>query len=575
MYYLANMKKLVFTGLLLLIALLCSCNEDGVITAAMPPEIIVENGGIYTAKTGRPIELSPRVENILTQEVSYQWTMEGVKVGNKSAYTFLSATVGTFYLTLRVETESGKDEADFRIEVYDIVVPKISFLTKNGIIEIERSTPSEIKPSVLAGEGAIYHWSLDGEPIGEEPTCSLNIPETGDYILALEVENEDGKAEAEVIVRVVERLSGSVVFPALMGLGECATKSISMGQSVTLAPTIEGFNNPSYSWSVDGQVQGNEEVFTFSPTAEGTYKIEVEVSDEDGYTLSTDIAIKCCAPEGTFRREATDNSLMRWNKIYEYTPAAGQFIGEDKSGFTGAEQSAQAAIDYAEKRLSEGKYLSLGAWGGRLIAGFDHSVANDEGADFVIAGNMFDSSSEPAIVWVMQDSNGNGLPDDEWYELRGSEWGSKNHSTRYAVTYFRAAGNGMAVRWRDNRGAEGEVPYISIHSQPSYFPAWIENESYTLYGSRLEMNTVTDSSGKVIHKPYAWGYADNLGEDCDPIVEGEAVRCRFDISNAVAADGSAVKLQYIDFVKIQCAVNGLDEAMGELSTEILAIECVR
>lgn len=569
------MKKLVFTGLLLLVTLLCACNKDEVITTAMPPKIVVENDGIFTTKVGRALFLQPQVENADKQEISYTWLMDGIKRGDKPTYTFLSDISGTFYLTLRVESATGKDEADIRIEVYDIVEPKISFLTKNGIIEIERSTPTEIKPSVLAGEDATFSWSLDGESIGEEPTCTLNIPETGDYALALEVENEDGKTRAEVTVRVVERLSGSVIFPAPTGLGECETRNISLGQSITLSPTIEGFKQPSYSWSVDGEVQGNAEFFTFTPAAEGAYKIDVTVSDEDGYIRSSEIEVKCCAPEGTFRREATDNSLMRWNKIYEYTPAAGQFIGEDKSGFTGAEQSAAAAATFAEKRLSEGLFLSLGAWGGRLVAGFDHSVANDEGADLIIAGNMFDSSSEPAIVWVMQDSNGNGLPDDEWYELRGSEWGSKNHSTRYAVTYFRPAGNGMSVRWRDNRGAEGEVPYISIHAQPSYFPAWIEGESYTLYGSRLEKNTQTDSAGKVWHLPYAWGYADNLGEDCEAIGEGEAVRCRFDIDNAVSVDGSDRELQYIDFVKIQSAVNGLDEAMGELSTEILAIECVR
>ena len=49
---------------------------------------------------------------------------------------------------------------------------------------------------------------------------------------------------------------------------------------------------------------------------------------------------------------------------------------------------------------------------------------------FAIQGNAFDSSNEPGIVWVMQDVNGNGLPDDEWYELRGSETGETHHHSR-------------------------------------------------------------------------------------------------------------------------------------------------
>lgn len=569
------MKNRLLISLFALVSLLGACNKNEVITTALPPEIVVENDGIFTTKVGRALFLQPQVKNIEGQNVTYAWTMDGVSLGNRSNCTFLSDKAGTFYLTLRVESSTGGDEADFRIEVYEKVEPKISFLAKNRVIEIVASTPTEIAPEVVADDAATYLWLLDGKTIGEEPTISLNIDTTGDYALSLRVESEDGAAEEQVVLRVVERLSGSVVFPSVAGLEGATSRSISLGQTITLAPTIEGFDAPSFSWSVDGETGGDGEFFSFTPTAEGEYDVEVTVSDEDGYSLAASIVVKCCASEGTFRRASSASSLMRWNKIYEYSPAAGQFIGEDKSGFTSSEHSAAAAVAYAEKRLSEGYFLSLGAWGGYLVAGFDHSVANDEGADLVIAGNMFDSSSEPAIVWVMQDSNGNGLPDDEWYELRGSEWGSENHSTRYAVTYFRPVGDAMSVHWVDNRGERGVVPYMSVHSQPSYYPQWFEGESVTFYGSRLEMNTQTDSSGKVWHLPYAWGYADNLGEDCEAIGESEAVRCRFDVDNAVAVDGSAVELQYVDFVKIQCAVNGVDKAMGELSTEILAIESVR
>lgn len=37
----------------------------------------------------------------------------------------------------------------------------------------------------------------------------------------------------------------------------------------------------------------------------------------------------------------------------------------------------------------------------------------------------------------MQDVNGDGLPNDEWYELKGSEYGKPETIQDYAVTYFR------------------------------------------------------------------------------------------------------------------------------------------
>lgn len=59
----------------------------------------------------------------------------------------------------------------------------------------------------------------------------------------------------------------------------------------------------------------------------------------------------------------------------------------------------------------------------------------------------------------MQDVNGNGEPDDEWYELRGSETGKEGTVSGYAVTYYRPAGKGMDVQWTDSEGRSGTVEY--------------------------------------------------------------------------------------------------------------------
>ena len=45
----------------------------------------------------------------------------------------------------------------------------------------------------------------------------------------------------------------------------------------------------------------------------------------------------------------------------------------------------------------------------------------------------------------MQDVNGDGLPNDEWYELKGSEYGKPETIQDYAVTYFRP-GPKMCIR---------------------------------------------------------------------------------------------------------------------------------
>lgn len=72
------------------------------------------------------------------------------------------------------------------------------------------------------------------------------------------------------------------------------------------------------------------------------------------------------------------------------------------------------------------------------------------------------------MVWVMQDVNGNGEPDDEWYELRGSETGKEGTVSGYAVTYYRPAGKGMDVQWTDSEGHSGTIEYKGRISRPGF-----------------------------------------------------------------------------------------------------------
>lgn len=269
-------------------------------------------------------------------------------------------------------------------------------------------------------------------------------------------------------------------------------------------------------------------------------------------------------------RPSTGQSRAEWSRVYEYTPAPGQFINDTRTaGFDGTQTTASAAVAYAEQRLSAGLFVSLGGFGGYLVVGFDHSVKNVSGYDFAVIGNAFDGSSEPAVVWVMQDENCDGKPNDVWYELRGSESGNESTIQNYSVTYHRPTAAGEPVPWSDSLGDSGEVDYLAAyHSQESYYPLWIAEDSYTLCGTRLEARNY-DSSGNGslwIQPSYGWGYADNFSSE-DFVSTDKSNR--FDISNAVTDTGNRAGLEYIDFVKVQCAINSKSGWLGEVSTEVV------
>lgn len=274
-------------------------------------------------------------------------------------------------------------------------------------------------------------------------------------------------------------------------------------------------------------------------------------------------------------KEPTELSSKYSTVVYDYTPAPGQFINEKSTGgMTSDLLTMEDACRWAQGRLDKQLFVSLGGFGGYIVVGFDHSISSSNGDyDFAVAGNAFLSqngaSNEPGIVYVMQDANGNGLPDDTWYELRGSEHDALPTVRNYSVTYFRPATAKANVEWTDNLGNRGSIDYLpSFHKQDFYYPAWIARDSFTLSGTCLESRNVCDPvTGFWSNDEYAWGYADNMGSD--NAVIGNFPQCnRFKISDAVDSNGKCVVLEYIDFIKVQTGVNAKSGWLGELSTEV-------
>lgn len=273
-----------------------------------------------------------------------------------------------------------------------------------------------------------------------------------------------------------------------------------------------------------------------------------------------------CAACNSSEERSSSRTTESFDRVYEYTPAPGQFINEPVSGYQGVTDAA-AACAYAENRMRNGLYVSLGGWGGYLVAGFAEAVENSGAYDLLIVGNAFNNSSEPGVVWVMRDENGNGLPDDTWYQLRGSRF--TESVQRYQVTYIRPSETNAPVPWRDNRGGSGEIARIAEHTQSDYFPAWIDAAEYTYEGVRLPDN-VTLIDNRWIAQPFEWGYADNYST-----VDRASGGNRFRIADAVTTDGRPANLERIDFVKIQSGVNRQAPLIGEISTEVCGIKGYR
>jgi hypothetical protein len=325
--------------------------------------------------------------------------------------------------------------------------------------------------------------------------------------------------------------------------------SVPLGRTLVLAPVRWYVSDTaSYTWTVNSTVQSAQgEYFSFTPNATGTYTIKVSTEGVSAATAS----VVCVAAEGTYLRAIRDTSKARVTACFEFTPAPGQFV-DIPPGTTeeGVRLDAQATVDSNTGGTSWA--WSLGAWGGYVVTGFDHSVANTAGYDLAIYGNPLESWSEPGTVWVMQDENGNGKPDDTWYELEASETGKSTTKQRYAVTYYKPQGNNGPL-WVDNLDTMGSFPARNYYGESQGYPYSVPGDWVTFVGTRLP-NTL--ENGQIITNPgFPGPYVDNRGSTF------------FKISDAIQVDGSPVQLKYIDFVKVQTAVNNYAGVLGEVSTE--------
>jgi len=307
-------------------------------------------------------------------------------------------------------------------------------------------------------------------------------------------------------------------------------------------------------------------------------------------------------------------------RVYEYRPAPGQFVntlpvcrvGEPVDsvlarchrsicGYT--DTVTQHVLGQLVTRIDTvwaQSMISLGGYGGYVIVGFDHPVVNMHTWDFEIQGNAFVSereaqggSSEPGIVMVGVDIDGDGVPSDadRWYELAGSDYHHPLTQHQYSITYYRPdegkqrtpsrvdpnLNDTTYIRWTSNDvNPDSTSGYMSrniAHMQP-YWPLWMsQEETLTFTGSKLRNNAI-DMGGNEGNSYYVqyfldWGYVDNLPNNPRRVPqENSPYNPGFKIDWAVDEQGNHVNLTHIDFIKVYNAVNQYCGWLGETSTEV-------
>ncbi|MDR1516967.1 MAG: PKD domain-containing protein [Dysgonamonadaceae bacterium] len=549
-------KSISLKQALLLVLFACAsvaCNDDN---GGQEPDISFNSeSGEYAVKIGNTVELRAEVKNAVRP--FYAWKQDGKVVASDLVYEYKGEVLGAHFVNFRVDADNGTQEKQVIVNVVDKMTPKIK-MPANAVAYAGTDTPLACETDYTDATTR-FEWTFQGKVVCTDSIYVFNAPDINIYTVAVKVTSADGVDVKNISVSVIPKEQpfiffdcGRYVLPSQ--ISAVRTQTCPIGRTLVLAPALFGFTkDATFEWEVDGTKQGGTSVcFAYKPASQGIHAVKV-TAKEGSNSFTATVNVDCVAPEGTYFRAATLKSDYIARKCFEYAPGPGQHV-------YGSYQTAQQAIDYAQSglktTLGTSYWLSLGPCPGYVIVGFDHSVKNhraDE-ADLDIVGNAFANWCECGVVWVSQDDNGDGLPNDTWYEIKGSEYGKPSTTQRYAMKYFRPSQEKTDILSISN---EGELIFWmrnAYNPNSGYFPWFMTEEYYILTGTCLASGFT--NNGLEMNAGYDWGYVDNLNS-----IPG------FRIANAVQQDGTPADLDYIDFVKVQTAQVGQGTKVGDVDTE--------
>lgn len=353
-------------------------------------------------------------------------------------------------------------------------------------------------------------------------------------------------------------------YNAYLGLDE--KFSVATNKVLRLRPEMIDLDDATFEWTQEFKgakaVVSDKPDFDFITLDAGEYTLTLKATKPSGEIpeFSKTALVTVTAPEEEYSPFIS--------RIIDFLPAPGINLNsgwKDNQGVQATTKDEVFNDIYLGLSKGSGNY-SLGAFGGYMIVGFDHTIINKSGyCDFTTkyqGGN--NTMVSPSIIWVAFDANGNGKPDDdEWYEIKGSEYGKDKDLGIHTYTYSTTQEN-QSYAWEREDGTKGSItPPPLVKSPIPQVPFWITEGTYALSGR--ELDTYIDPANMFANPtPFAWGYAGNQLNN--------TAAAAIDIDWAIDAKGNSVHLPGVDFIKVVNATQKMRQMQGECRYQVQSIE---
>lgn len=278
-------------------------------------------------------------------------------------------------------------------------------------------------------------------------------------------------------------------------------------------------------------------------------------------------------------------------EVIEYFPASGQWV--NTTDFNNPQKALGAPVGLSLDAPDNTSIVSLGAFGGRIVLKFDHTVMDDPrnsmGLDAIVFGNGFWKLinphwrwQEPGNIEISRDVNGNGIADDIWYLIPGSH-------TQYPSL------NPTDISY--HRTDPAYLPEEKSHyPSPTYFPNYPDFVTFNhfIVPDEIAGNYENPNYG-ISDDETVWGYCDLSPTAPDVVGDGAIYLIpdnpykvglivesgggdAFDIADAIdPLTGEKANLDGFDFIRITSASDVFYSYpfLLEISTEVDAVSDAR
>ncbi len=245
------------------------------------------------------------------------------------------------------------------------------------------------------------------------------------------------------------------------------------------------------------------------------------------------------------------------DEVLDYSP-----VEPVNVGFDTPEKAVGPPVGAGTITPGNSSLACLGVQGGSITLEFNTPVTNDPrnpmGLDCIVYGNACFAGGdagvkwqEPALIEISEDKNGNGLPDDVWFLIPGSE------DFRYAPSPDRTEPPG------ETNDTDPENIMAGTIENPNLLDADPGNDTDEYYWGYAELN------------PTMRKYLDNYVRPDDPFHVGIDPRSgggdAFDIEWAVDQDGNAADIEQFHFIRFRAFIDREYGTLGYATPEIDAV----